>query len=192
MLGLLPWATGGSAQQRPGLFVDATAESGFDFTHINGATGELLLPEVIGAGGALFDYDNDGDLDLFVVQGGALRASGAPGPAAARSRLYRNDLSGGRARFADVTARSGIVAAGYGMGATTGDFDNDGWVDLYVTNLGIESPVSQQPRRHVQRRHHAAAAPTTRGGARAPRSSTTTATDGSISTSPTTSTSAWR
>jgi hypothetical protein len=135
MLWLLPWAAGGSAQQRPGLFVDATAESGLDFIHLNGATGELLLPEVIGAGGALFDYDNDGDLDLFVVQGGPLRASGAPGPAA-RSRLYRNDLSDGRARFADVTARSGIVAAGYGMGATTGDYDKDGWIDLYVTFLG--------------------------------------------------------
>jgi enediyne biosynthesis protein E4 len=119
-------------------FVDVTSQSGPQFTHSNGATGELLLPEVIGPGGALFDFDNDGDLDLFVVQGAPLR-SGANGSGAPRSRLYRNDLStDGRPgfRFTDVTDRSGIVATGYGMGAATGDFDNDGWIDLYVTNLG--------------------------------------------------------
>jgi len=168
MLWLLPWVIAGSAQQPPALFVDATAESGVDFTHVNGATGELLLPEVIGGGGALFDYDNDGDLDLFVVQGRALRASGAPGPAALRSRLYRNDLSGGRARFADVTARSGIVATGYGMGATTGDFDNDGWIDLYVTNLGSN---------HLFRNNHDGTFSdvTTRSGTDDPRWSTSAA-----------------
>ena len=121
---------GGSAQEPPSVFVDATAASGLDFTHTNGATGDLLLPEVIGSGGALFDFDNDGDLDRFAVQGAM------PG-----SRLYRNDLrvepDGTRAvRFADVTGASGINATGYGMGAATGDFDNDGAVDLYVTSLG--------------------------------------------------------
>ena len=121
----------------PPAFADRTAEVGLDFVHVNGATGELLLPEVIGAGGALFDYDNDGDLDLLAVQSGTLRR-GAPGDApAARSRLFRNELSeAGRLHFVDVTERSGIVAAGYGMGATVGDIDNDGWVDLYLTGLG--------------------------------------------------------
>ena len=127
-----------SAQQRGAVFVDVTVASGLDFTHVNGATGELLLPEVIGAGGALFDYDNDGDLDLFAVQGGPLRPTAGPGtPAPPRSRLYRNDRDkSGGLHFTDVTDRSGIVAAGYGMGAATGDFDNDGWIDLYVTYLG--------------------------------------------------------
>ena len=133
-------------------FVDVTSESGPDFVHVNGATGELLLPEVIGAGGALFDFDNDGDLDLFVVQSGTIpgrdsglgiRDSKAGAEATTtkepRSRLYRNDPSPGgrtRFRFTDVTDRSGIVTTGYGMGAATGDFDNDGWIDLYVTALG--------------------------------------------------------
>jgi len=109
-------------------FIDATAQTGPDFVHANGAAGDLLLPEVIGPGGALFDYDNDGDLDLFVVQG-----AGKTG-----GRLFRNDASqaGPRFRFTDVTDRSGIVATGYGMGAATGDYDNDGWIDLYVTNMG--------------------------------------------------------
>jgi hypothetical protein len=138
-------------------FVDVTSESGPDFVHVNGATGELLLPEVIGAGGALFDFDNDGDLDLFVVQSGTIPSRGSgrgtrdselasrdskfgadtTTSKEPRSRLYRNDPSPGgrtRFRFTDVTDRSGIVMAGYGMGAATGDFDGDGWLDLFVVN----------------------------------------------------------
>ena len=129
---------GGSAQRQPdGLFVDVSREAGLDFAHTNGATGELLLPEVIGAGGALFDYDNDGDLDLFAVQGGPLRIRAGGTKAPPRSRLFRNDLDrGGGLRFSDVTESSGLVAIGYGMGVAAGDIDNDGWVDLYVTYLG--------------------------------------------------------
>ena len=113
-------------------FADRTAETGFDFVHANGARGQLLLPEVIGAGGAVFDYDNDGDLDVFAVQ-----SADAPPPAARGSRLYRNDLRpGGRLRFVDVTDRSRIALTTYGMGAATGDIDNDGWTDLFVTALG--------------------------------------------------------
>jgi hypothetical protein len=135
-----------SAQSPAPPFVDVTRESGIDFVHYNGSAGDLLLPEVIGAGGALFDYDNDGDLDLFAVQGTELKPSTRSGTvpwtsaSPPRSRLYRNDLpkgkNGGRLRFTDVTDRSGIVAAGYGMGTATGDIDNDGWIDLYVTNMG--------------------------------------------------------
>jgi hypothetical protein len=136
---------GGTAQQPSAPFVDVTAESGVDFTHVNGATGELFLPEVMGAGGALFDYDNDGDLDLLAVQGGALRG-GASNATAPRSRLFRNDgaRSGRAARFTDVTAQSRLAAAGFGMGAATGDYDNDGWVDLYVTYLGTNRMFRNQ------------------------------------------------
>ena len=123
--------------QGGGLFVDVTEGSGFDFVHVNGAAGELHLPEVMGAGGALFDYDNDGDLDLFAVQGGLLRSEARRGAAPA-SRLFRNDTDARlrRVRFTDVTAPSGIAAAGTGIGAAVGDVDNDGWADLYVTYLG--------------------------------------------------------
>ncbi|MGH9238859.1 MAG: CRTAC1 family protein [Vicinamibacterales bacterium] len=118
-------------------FTEITHESGISFTHVNGATGELLLPEVIGSGGALFDYDNDGDLDLLAVQGKSLRADGTRHSPI--SRLYRNDLAAAadrRLRFTDVTEAAGLSVASYGMGAATGDYDNDGWVDVYVTGLG--------------------------------------------------------
>ena len=119
--------------QEPDPFVDVTAQSGVSFVHANGAAGELLLPEVIGAGGALLDYDNDGDLDILAVQSGTLRGAASP---AQPTRLYRNDLNTDRAlRFTDVTAASGLAPAGYGMGAATGDFNNDGWTDLYITAL---------------------------------------------------------
>ena len=96
----------------------------------------------MGGGVALFDYDNDGDLDVFVVQGHSL-APGAAGKLGPESwgRLFRNDLitPQGRnptPRFVDVTAASGIRATGYGMGVATGDYDNDGWMDLYIANYG--------------------------------------------------------
>ena len=118
-------------------FTEITHDVGITFAHVNGAAGELLLPEVIGSGGALFDYDNDGDLDLLAVQGKALRAEA--GRSSATSRLYRNELASTadrRLRFTDVTEAAGLAVSVYGMGAATGDYDNDGWVDVYITGLG--------------------------------------------------------
>ena len=110
-------------------------------------TGKFYLPEITGSGGALFDFDNDGDLDVFLVQGNTIEPNTQPastlfpwrGAESPRGRLFRNDLaanSGGKLSFTDVTLQSGIVATGYGMGVATGDINNDGLPDLYLSNLG--------------------------------------------------------
>ena len=130
-------------------FVDGTRESGLDFIHFNGASGGFYYPEILPPGVGLLDYDNDGDLDVYLVQGRVLgddgSGVGAPIPPQQAlpltGRLYRNDLEvaadGSRAlRFTDVTAESGIDAAGFGLGVAAGDVDNDGWTDLFLTNFG--------------------------------------------------------
>ena len=139
-------------------FADRAKESGLDFTHVNGMSGKFYYAEIIAPGAAMFDYDNDGDLDIYLVQGRPLGAAITPaGSPPLKGRLFRNDLvvnpDGTRTlRFTDVTDASGINASGYGMGVATGDFNNDGCVDLYLTNLGRQSVVPQQLRRHVHRR----------------------------------------
>jgi hypothetical protein len=137
-----PAGPGASPAVESEWFVDRAEATGLDFVHINGMTGRFYQPEISGSGAALFDYDNDGDLDVWLVQGGRLEP-GPPRPAAAAAdagRLYRNDLEvrpdGTRTlRFTDVTTRSGIVARGYGQGVAAGDIDNDGWIDLYLTGF---------------------------------------------------------
>ncbi|MBS1819416.1 MAG: CRTAC1 family protein [Acidobacteria bacterium] len=121
-------------------FTDRAQESGIDFTHVNGATGKFYYPEILPPGVALFDFDNDGDLDVYLVQGHPLEPGTRPDPSL-RGRLYRNDLEvradGTRTlHFTDVTAQSGIEATAFGFGVATGDVDNDGFVDLYLTSFG--------------------------------------------------------
>jgi hypothetical protein len=125
------------------LLVDDSARSGLaPMAYENGARGRLELLALMGPGAAFFDYDGDGDLDLFLPQGGTLPsdADAATGPASGGGRLLRNDLQleGGVAvaRFVDVTARAGLRPGGYGVAAAVGDYDGDGAPDLFVGNIG--------------------------------------------------------
>lgn len=126
------------ATEAAGIFADVTAEAALDFWHFNGMTGELYFAEMNGAGAGLFDFDNDGDLDAYLVQGVPFGSGAESRGEPLTDRLYRNelDMSGIVPKFTDVTEASGLSAERYGMGVTAGDFDNDGWTDLYVANLG--------------------------------------------------------
>jgi hypothetical protein len=134
---------------KPDLFEDRTEELGIDFVHFAGVSGEFYIVEISGPGCGLLDFDNDGDLDLYLIQGVMLGPGKTVADAdqppqkghALRDRLYRNDLviaeDGTRAlSFTDVTEASGIRADGYGVGITVADYDNDGWVDIFLTNFG--------------------------------------------------------
>ena len=110
-------------------FRDVTDAMKLDFRHINGFSAERRLVETMGSGGVLFDFDNDEDLDLYLVQGNSLSPSTETSP---KNRLYRNDAG----VFADITLSANVGDTGYGLGAVAADYDSDGDRDLYVTNLG--------------------------------------------------------
>jgi len=142
-------AIGSGPDSQHDWFADRAGATGLQFVYFNGMSGEFYFPEMIPPGVGLLDYDGDGDLDVYLVQGQMLGAGKTlgqalfppQGPLPLRGRLFRNDLQvhadGTRTlHFTDVTEQSGINASGYGMGVATGDFNNDGCVDLYVTNLG--------------------------------------------------------
>ena len=112
-------------------FTDITGTAGIDFVHTTGAYGEKLLPETIGSGAAFLDYDNDGDQDLLLVN--STWWPGHDQGAAPTLAFYENNGAG---QFRDVTGQAGLAISCYGMGAAIGDYDNDGWTDLYLTTLG--------------------------------------------------------
>ena len=133
----------GSGGRDEPVLVDRAVETGLEFDHVNGMSGEYYFSEMAGPGVALFDAEGDGDLDVYLVQGHPLgREESADLPSDRlfpRDRLFRNDLVGdadGELRFTDVTEESGLDARQYGMGVATGDVNRDGLPDLYLTNFG--------------------------------------------------------
>ena len=118
----------GSAEQ---IFIDVTDPAGITFAHTDGRSGSRLFNEFLGSGGGFFDYDGDGDLDIYLVNG-AIQTDN-PSSQAQPNTLYRNNGDG---TFTDVTEEVGVGSTAYGTGASVADYDNDGDLDLYVTNFG--------------------------------------------------------
>ncbi len=128
-------------------FKDITRTAGIDFVHENGAAGDRLLPETLGSGAAFFDFDNDGDQDLLLVNSDHWeegRPQGRPRPTQV---LYRNDGGG---TFSEVTSAAGLDAGFYGMGAAVGDYDNDGFVDVFLSALGKNRLYQNRQGRFVE------------------------------------------
>lgn len=125
--------------QVPGDFEDVTARVGVDFVHQAPHSPRKYLLETMGSGVALFDYDNDGRLDLYLVNGAPFGDFVPKGTIPQKTgpkywnRLYHQKADG---TFEDVTERAGLQGVGYGMGVAAGDYDNDGYEDLFVTSLG--------------------------------------------------------
>jgi enediyne biosynthesis protein E4 len=122
-------------------FVDATESSGLLFNHRNGMVGERWLLEVNGAGVGLLDFDADGLLDIWMVQGGPIAEHGGKRPG---DRLYRNISSAGKLLFTDITDTTGVSATAYGMGIATGDIDDDGDLDVFLANYGANQLFENQ------------------------------------------------
>ena len=127
-LGLAANAGGGEIH-----FREVSSAWGLDFRHNAGISGRMYMVETMAGGVVLFDYDCDGDDDVFFIDGGVLPGYEGPPP---HSRLFRNDAGGDTPRFVDVTDFAGINFSGYGVGGAAGDVDGDGDLDLYVTALG--------------------------------------------------------
>ncbi len=112
-------------------FTDVTAQANIKFRHNNGAYGKKYMPETNGSGCAFLDYDNDGWQDILFVN--SMDFEDAPKKRKSVMALYHNDRNGS---FTDVTAAAGLAKPMYGMGVAIGDYDNDGWLDIYITCLG--------------------------------------------------------
>jgi hypothetical protein len=125
----------------PAAFTDVTEKAGVHFVHTNGSFGKKLLPETMGPGVAFFDYDNDDKPDLLFVNScywpGHEKEGERP-----TLKLYRNRGDGA---FAEVTEEAGLAVTMYGMGVTTGDYDNDGWTDLFITGVGGNRLFHNEP-----------------------------------------------
>jgi enediyne biosynthesis protein E4 len=129
----VPGTTGKPAGSQPELFFQPLPASatGIYWKHVNGRSSQAYLPETTGAGCAFLDYDNDGWMDIYLVNSGRCDFFDPTPPL--RNALYRNNRDG---TFTDVTEKACVAGGGYGMGAAVGDYDGDGFPDLYVTQYG--------------------------------------------------------
>ena len=125
------WCFGSDSGSPSFQFVDATTRAGINFRHTNAASGQKFLMETMAPGCAFFDYDGDGYLDVYFVNGDTLPGFQAAKPLS--NALYRNNRDG---TFSDVTDKAGVRGHGYGMGVVAADYNNDGLQDLFITNFG--------------------------------------------------------
>ncbi|HQU73009.1 MAG: CRTAC1 family protein [Calditrichaeota bacterium] len=119
---------------------DISAQAGISFHHDAGENGSYFIPEQVGSGVALFDADNDGDIDIYLVNARSHDGSQPPGQWS-RNQFFRQE---GEGRFVNATAESGLGDQGFGMGAAAGDYDNDGDLDLYLTNYDEDQLFQNQ------------------------------------------------
>jgi enediyne biosynthesis protein E4 len=139
--------SGFSRAAAPDIFIDATETSGINFVHTNGMKGEYYFAEVIGSGIAIIDYDNDGRPDILVLNGTSLsEVKTSETESSCSAHLFHNELtvsdSGARKiTFKDITEKSGLCSRGYGMGVAIGDYDNDGFPDVFITHFAAPNQL---------------------------------------------------
>jgi hypothetical protein len=121
---------------------DVTRQTGIDFVHTDGSSGQRYIVETVSCGLALLDYDGDGDVDVYFVNGSPLPGAATIHPSP-KDRLYRND---GNWKFTDVTEAAGVGDTGYGLGVCTADYDNDGDQDIFISNFGPNVCTEQRRR----------------------------------------------
>ncbi|MEZ6109791.1 MAG: VCBS repeat-containing protein [Pirellulaceae bacterium] len=127
-----PCGTAWGQDQFPIRLVDVTGRTGIDFLHTDGSSGERYIVETLASGMAAFDYDNDGDTDLYFLNG--MRNGSAYGQPFYHESIVSQRWGG---RFTDVTEYAGVGDPGFGLGVAVADYDNDGYQDLYVSNFGV-------------------------------------------------------
>jgi len=128
---VLTGVVGAEITRCPIQFRNVTAQTGIKFKHFDGHSGRRYIMEPMSAGVAILDYDSDGDMDIYFLNGAPFKGDKAA--ASPKNALYRND---GKLKFTDVTQKAGVGDTGYGLGVAVGDYDNDGYPDIYVNNYG--------------------------------------------------------